>query len=52
VIIISTNINLIFKLCNSTVKKIKFAYMDIPKKHFVLGFRPPYVREDTDFAVA
>lgn len=28
------------------------AKYDIPKKHFVLGFRPPYVREDTDFAVA
>ena len=28
------------------------AKYDIPKKHFVLGFRPPYIREDSDFAVA
>ena len=25
---------------------------NIPKKHFVLGFRPDYVREHSDYAVA
>lgn len=31
---------------------IELAAYDIPKSHFVLGFRPPYIREHSDFAVA
>lgn len=39
---------------NNTERLIdeELAKFDIPKKHLVLGFRPAYMREHSDYAVA
>ena len=31
---------------------VELAHFDIPKEHLVLGFRPEYVREWSDYAIA